>query len=97
MKDNKLYTHEELAMFQEIENGDYTSMSDAEFAARKQQHTQAARNTIQAKSRKKSLNIRLYGEDIERVKAQAMREGLPYQTYLSSMIHKIATGQYRAV
>ena len=97
MSEETLYTPEELEMFDTIERGEYASMPDEAFARRKAQLEQAAHNTIKAKSRKKSLNIRLYEEDIERVKAQAMREGLPYQTYLSSMIHKIATGQYQAV
>jgi len=54
-------------------------------------------NTIEQKAKKKSLNIRLYEDDIEKIKAIALNEGLPYQTFLSSMIHKLAVGKLRAV
>lgn len=36
----------------------------------------------------KNINIRLSEHDLIRLKARALEEGLPYQTYLSSLIHK---------
>jgi predicted DNA binding CopG/RHH family protein len=52
-----------------------------------------AKNTIEKRTKKKSLNLRVFEDDIERIKAIALNQGLPYQTFLSSIIHKVATKQ----
>jgi hypothetical protein len=39
----------------------------------------------------KPVNIRLPLADIQRAKTQAERKGLPYQTYLKSLIHQALT------
>ncbi len=36
----------------------------------------------------KNINIRLSEHDLLKLKAKALEEGLPYQTYLASLIHK---------
>ena len=36
----------------------------------------------------KNINIRLSEHDLLKLKAKALEEGLPYQTYLSSLVHK---------
>ncbi len=36
----------------------------------------------------KNINIRLSEHDLLRLKARAFEEGIPYQTYLTSLIHK---------
>ena len=95
MKDSEIYTSEELKMIEEIEKGDYTSLPNDELEKEKEMLKQVAINTIEDKKRKKSLNIRLFENDIQRIKAMALSEGLPYQTFLSSIIHKIATGKIR--
>lgn len=44
---------------------------------------------IIARGRKnKNINIRLSEMDLERIKSRADREGLPYQTLISSVLHK---------
>ena len=44
---------------------------------------------ILARARKnKNINIRLSEMDLERIKSRADREGLPYQTLVSSVLHK---------
>ena len=42
----------------------------------------------QSTARTKSINLRLSERDLHRVKAKAAEEGVPYQTLLSSLIHK---------
>ena len=39
------------------------------------------------------VSFRISPTDLDNVKRMAASEGLPYQTYLTSMIHKLTTGQ----
>lgn len=43
---------------------------------------------LQSSARTKSINLRLSERDLARVKTKAAEEGVPYQTLLSSLIHK---------
>jgi predicted DNA binding CopG/RHH family protein len=49
-----------------------------------------AQNTF---AKTKSINIRISQRDLLRLKARAAREGLPYQTFISSVLHKNTTNQ----
>lgn len=44
------------------------------------------------KTKDKRISIRVYGEDLERLKEIAKEEGLPYQTLITSVLHKFSTG-----
>lgn len=44
----------------------------------------------QSTARTRSINLRLSERDLHRIKAKAAEEGVPYQTLLSSLIHKYA-------
>ena len=44
----------------------------------------------------KKINIRLSEWDYNRIKIRAAEEGLPYQTLVSSLIHKYITGQLKS-
>ena len=49
---------------------------------------------ILANSRKTcNINIRISEYDLEQVKRRAEREGLPYQTLISSILHKYVSDQ----
>jgi predicted DNA binding CopG/RHH family protein len=39
------------------------------------------------------VNIRMASEDIAKIREVARQEGLPYQTLMSSILHKFLTGQ----
>lgn len=41
------------------------------------------------------LNVRLSSKDLEAIKKRALEEGLPYQTLISSLLHKYASGRLR--
>jgi hypothetical protein len=43
------------------------------------------------------LNIRLSSKDLEVIQKRALEEGLPYQTLVSSLLHKYASGRLREV
>jgi predicted DNA binding CopG/RHH family protein len=50
---------------------------------------QYARNTLQ---KDKRINIRMSSKDLDQVQVIAAQEGIPYQTLISSIIHKYVSG-----
>jgi len=53
---------------------------------------QYARNTLQ---KNKRINIRLAEQDLIGIQTKAVEEGLPYQTLISSILHKYLRGILR--
>ena len=47
-------------------------------------------------NKNKKVNIRYLEWDYNRIKIRAAEEGLPYQTLVSSLIHKYITGQLKS-
>jgi predicted DNA binding CopG/RHH family protein len=41
------------------------------------------------------VNIRISSKDLEAIQKRALEEGLPYQTLISSLLHKYASGRLR--
>ena len=93
----KLETEEELEIVRAVDAGDYVSVDKEEFDELRSSLKQAASNTIEKLSKRKAISIRLLESDIARVKAMALNEGMPYQTYLSHIIHKLTTGRLQSV
>ena len=52
-----------------------------------------ARNTFRKDQR---MNIRISKADLNRIKARAAEEGIPYQTLVASIIHKYASDKLLA-
>jgi predicted DNA binding CopG/RHH family protein len=50
---------------------------------------QNARNTL---TKDKRINIRMSSKDLDQVQTIAAQEGIPYQTLISSIIHKYVSG-----
>lgn len=38
------------------------------------------------------INIRLSSDDLQAIRARALQEGIPYQTLISSVLHKYVSG-----
>ena len=51
----------------------------------------AARNTIK---KDKRVNIRISGKDLTEIQVRAIQDGIPYQTLMSSILHKYAIGRF---
>ena len=51
------------------------------------------KNIIKKANEKKNISLRVNGQDLELLKIRAEHEGIPYQTLLSSVIHKFVTEQ----
>ncbi len=45
------------------------------------------------KNNETKMNIRISKDELEKIKQQAEREGLKYQTFIKSVLHKYITGQ----
>jgi predicted DNA binding CopG/RHH family protein len=78
---------EEKAIYEAIESDDYVPVSilTPEKRAEYQAIARAAMNEGRVK-----ISLRLPETDLERLKARAMREGMPYQTLIGSILHKAA-------
>lgn len=44
-------------------------------------------------TKRKAISLKVLESDIERYKAKALVEGMPYQTLINSILHKYITGQ----
>ena len=45
------------------------------------------------KKRETKMNIRISEDELEKIKQRAEQEGLKYQTFIKSVLHKYMTGQ----
>ena len=86
MKKYKL-DKEEQDILDSFERGEWRIVPDEKKAIA--QLVAAARNTILKDQR---INIRLAAMDLTRIRSRAMEEGIPYQTLISSILHKYANG-----
>ena len=81
---------EEAALEKEIEKGEWVSVPHMEQEIGK--YRRYARNTL---NKNKKINIRISDWDYDKIKIRAAQEGLPYQTLISSLIHKYVSGQLK--
>ena len=80
-------TKEEKEILDSFEKGEWVPVAD--LSKRKKELAEYARNTLR---KDKRLNIRISERDLLELQRKAVREGLPYQTYVSSIIHKFING-----
>ncbi len=81
---------EEQEVVDYVEGGAAVSVDDLD--GEKSRYSQIARDQI---GKKKTVSIRLLESDLERLKAQSVRQGLPYQVLISSLIHQYANGKIK--
>lgn len=81
----------EKGILESFERGEWTSVSDRK--AEISRLAAAARATLRKNRR---INIRLSDRDVIGLQAKAAEEGIPYQTLISSVLHKYLTGTLRA-
>ena len=80
-------TKEEKEILDSFEKGEWIPVAD--LSKRKKELADYARNTLR---KDKRLNIRISERDFIELQRKAVKEGLPYQTYVSSIIHKFING-----
>lgn len=81
-------TDEERAILDSVERGEWQTLRD--FAKEKRRYETAARATLR---KDKRVNIRMTERDLVRFQKKAAEEGLPYQTLISSVLHKYISGR----
>ncbi|WP_205529052.1 hypothetical protein [Microbacterium halotolerans] len=78
---------EEVDVLESFERGEWRSVLTDEERAR----LQAAARSAGVKDRR--VNIRFSSGDLLDIQARALAEGMPYQTLISSVMHKYVTGR----
>jgi predicted DNA binding CopG/RHH family protein len=81
-------TEEEKEILDSFERGEWVPVKD--LSKRKGELIRYARNTLK---KDKRLNIRISERDLNELQKKAVSEGLPYQTFVSSIIHKFVNGK----
>ena len=81
---------EEKDILESYERGEWVPVKNAKKEIKKLQ--QYARNTLQ---KDKRINIRMSSKDLDQVQVIAVQEGIPYQTLVSSIIHKYRRQEMR--
>jgi len=88
MSKSKL-SREEQELLDTIEAGEYESvLTDT----RKKELEAIADNTFK---KDKRINIRISNRDLTAIQSKASQEGIPYQTLVSSIIHKYISGSLK--
>jgi predicted DNA binding CopG/RHH family protein len=80
-------TKEEKEILDSFEKDEWVPVTN--LTKRKKELMAYARNTLR---KDKRLNIRISERDLLELQKKAVKEGLPYQTYVSSIIHKFING-----
>jgi len=77
---------EEKKLLDSFERGEWRSVADIETAAL--HYRQYARESVKKDRR---VNIRISTRDLLKIQKKALEEGIPYQTLISSILHKYAS------
>lgn len=86
----KYFDEDEKQLIESIED-DATAQWSTSKPEIKKEIEHAAREFQRARETK--MNIRIDREELERIKKQAAHEGLRYQSFVKSVLHRYITGQ----
>ena len=84
--------NDDKSLMKSIENDEWISVKNKNTILKKLKDT--ARNTILKDQR---MNVRISKRDLVNLKAKALEEGIPYQTLVTSIIHKYINGNFREI
>ena len=82
---------EEQQLLNAVESGEFESVLTKK---RRAELVTAAKDTVR---KDKRINIRISNRDLKAVQLKASEEGIPYQTLVSSIIHKYISGSLRDI
>ncbi len=92
MKNSLKLDREEVKILQDFERGELTSINN--FKEAKRQLEETAHEFLQ---KDKRINIRISSRDLNSLQKMATKEGMPYQTFISSTLHKFVTGKLKSI
>ena len=81
---------EEKDILRSVERGEWRSVPNLD--EEKKRYRQYAINTLR---KNKRINIRIAEGDLVLLRLRALEEGLPYQSLISSVLHKYVSGRLR--
>ena len=90
MRKTKYLDREEQELIESLEGDNWKSAGNLE--GWKTLLSKTATNTLTKDQR---MNIRITKNDLDGIKLKAVEEGIPYQTLVTSIIHKYVTGKLR--
>jgi predicted DNA binding CopG/RHH family protein len=82
------FDQEEKELLDSYERGEWNTVEDLEGETRR--FREYARATFRKDAR---VNIRISSKDLDALKKKAMEEGIPYQTLMTSILHKYVSGR----
>lgn|SRR5690554_320403 len=82
---------EEQELLEAYESSEFESDLDAD---RREYLAKAAEETFK---KDKRINIRISSRDLEALQRRALEEGLPYQSLVSSVLHKYVSGSLKDI
>lgn len=83
-------TKEEKNILDSVERGEWKRIPN--FKKEVKRYQEYARATLR---KDKRVNIRMTEKDLVHFQKKAVEEGLPYQTFISSILHKYINGRMR--
>ena len=86
----KYLDKEEKEIIESYDKGEWVSTKKKE----QKVFVEAAKNSV---TKSKRINIRLTSKDFYAIQAKALEEGIPYQTLISSIIHKYNKGKLKSI
>ena len=86
----RYYDENERDLIKSIEHGEWDSVDDLE-----SEIEEAKKIAKATRTKDERINIRLNSGDLKLLKSKALEEGVPYQTLVSSILHKYVTGKLK--
>lgn len=83
MKKNIKLAKEEMDILKSAESGEFVSVASKKNIT---QYSKIAKATL---AKNKTISIRISEIDLIKLKAKAAQEGMPYQTLISSSLHRL--------
>lgn len=80
--------NEEKEILKDFEEDGFVEIPDMETEMKK--HVEYAKATF---LKNKRINIRISQRDLESIQRKALEEGIPYQTLISSLLHRYINGK----
>lgn len=91
LKEVGVCNQEEQELLKAFEAGEFESVLDEE------RRTQLAKSAEETMTKDRRINIRIPSRDLDALERRALEEGLPYQSLMSSVLHKYVSGGLKGI